>query len=427
MKQRIYILGGGTFNPVRAHTSLATPAFGETARALSEKFNKLIQEKYSENYEVVTVLTKMADYTSKIVTNEDVEKVVKEIIADPLARGVVFNIALSDFEGEIDGVKSGKYAPRLETAKGVIQMKLTPSKKLIGMFREQRKDIFVVGFKTTSEKTEDEQYLRGLKLLKKNSLNIVLANDLVTRTNMLIVPEESRYFITKDRNEVLDGLTKMFFARLQNHFTRSTVVEGESINWRSEVVPENLRQVVDYCIENGAYKPFLGKTAGHFAVKIDKNTIATSKRKTNFNNLDSVGLVKIESKNKDEVVAYGAKPSVGGQSQRIIFSEHPEMDCIAHFHCPIKDDAYELARIPVAPQWQNECGSHECGQNTSNHLKEFDLGDGDKIKVVFLDEHGPNIVFNKSTNANKVIDFISKNFDLSKKTGGLVEEYADLE
>lgn len=425
MKKRIYILGGGTFTHVRAHMSLAAPAFGETARQLSTKFNEYVSDNnLQEDYEIVTIFTKMADHTSKIVTNDDVERVVEEIINDPLARGVVFNIALADFQGTIGNVQSGKYATRLETAKGDEVINITPTKKLIGMFRKERKDIFVVGFKTTSEKTEDEQYVHGLKLLKKNSLNIVLANDLVTRTNMLIVPEEARYSVTKNRDDVLNMLTKMFFARIANKFTRSTVVDGQTIDWNSSIVPDNLRKVVNHCIANGAYKPFLGKTAGHFAVKIDNKTIATSKRKTNFNELDKVGLVKIESKNKDEVIAYGAKPSVGGQSQRIIFSEHPEMDCIAHFHCPIKDDAFELSRIPVAPQWQNECGSHDCGQNTSKNLKEFDLGEGDKIKVVYLDEHGPNIVFNRQTNPNKVIEFIDKNFDLQKKTGGLVEEFS---
>jgi hypothetical protein len=38
-----------------------------------------------------------------------------------------------------------------------------------------------------------------------------------------------------------------------------------------------------------------------------------------------------------------------------------------------------------------------------------------------LDNHGPNIVFHHSINPQEVIDFIKENFDLSDKTGGLVE------
>lgn len=133
-----------------------------------------------------------------------------------------------------------------------------------------------------------------------------------------------------------------------------------------------------------------------------------------------MGLVRVESKNDDEVIAYGARPSVGGQSQRIIFREHSQLDCIVHLHCPVKPDAPEKALIPVREQWPNECGSHECGRNTSRGLRYVDLGDGDKLAVVFLDSHGPNIVFNRQTPPEKVMRFIDRNFDLGAKTGGLV-------
>ncbi len=111
-------------------------------------------------------------------------------------------------------------------------------------------------------------------------------------------------------------------------------------------------------------------------------------------------------------LSFGAKPSVGGQSQRIIFNEHKDAECIVHFHCPVKENN---VGIPIREQRPYECGSHECGKNTSDGLKEFD-----GIKAVMLDEHGPNIVFNRNIPAEKVIQFIEHNFDLSQKTGGLV-------
>lgn len=212
-----------------------------------------------------------------------------------------------------------------------------------------------------------------MNLLKSNSCNLVLAND------------------TGNRRKV---------------------VPGDSIAWRSEAVPDNLRKVVDHCINRGAYKPFRGSTAGHFAVKVNDTTFITSKRKTNFNNLDHIGMVKVESTGPDNVIAYGAKPSVGGQSQRIVFAEHPEYDCIVHFHCPPKPQA----DVPTRPQKYLECGSHECGRNTSQGLKEVEDG----IKVVYLDNHGPNIVFRKDVQPERVIDFIERNFELGLKTGGLV-------
>lgn len=419
--KNIVIIGGGTFNHVRNHLSLSAPAFGSTARKISEIVeNQLGEQNLQNDYKVKLILTKMADNKSNIVTNSDVEELVTKLIEDPQTKAIFFNVALADFNGIIDGVESGKYAERLKTSHGDTQMTLTPSDKLIGMIRKERKDIFVIGFKTTTGFNPDEQYIRGLELLKNNSLNIVLANDTVERRNMIIVPEESRYCVTTDRDEALQFLVKMTLSRMKNKFTRSTVIDGKPVDWNSNVVPAALRTVVNHCIKEGAYKPFLGKTAGHFAVKIDDNEILTSIRKTNFNNLDKVGLVKIESKNEDEVIAHGFKPSVGGQSQRIIFKENPELDCIVHFHSPVKPE-FKESIVPVKPQWPNECGSHQCGQNTSNGLKTIDLGDGDSLKVVYLDEHGPNIVFNQSTPADKVINFIDKHFDLKQKTGGLVE------
>lgn len=127
--------------------------------------------------------------------------------------------------------------------------------------------------------------------------------------------------------------------------------------------------------------------------------------------LDKNGLVKVVTDGPDSVIAYGSKPSVGGQSQRIVFHEHQEYDCIVHFHCPKKPNSL----VPEVSQKEYECGSHQCGQNTSRGLQKFG-----NLSAVYLQEHGPNIVFHKSINPQEVIDFIEANFDLDEKTGGYV-------
>lgn len=413
----IHIIGGGTVSHVRCHTALCMPAYGETAIALAEYMNaEIVDTMNIGNYRVQLHLTKMADPRgSNIETNEDVEALLDQLIADPDTRGIIWNVALTDFDGKIGEVESGKYAERLSSAVSPV-MHMTPKKKLVNKIRETRKDIFAVGFKTTFDESPDIQYRKGLKLLKRNSLNLVVANDTGTRNNMIIAPEETRYQESTDRELVLRRLCKIMLSRMSNTFTRSTVIPGENVPWDSSEVPSNLREVVDYCIDQGAYKPVLGKTAGHFAVKVADDTFLTSVRKSNFNDLSKVGLVKIVSSGEDQVIAYGSKPSVGGQSQRIIFREHQDLDCIVHFHCPPRD----VNLVPVAQQWPNECGSHECGRNTSAHLRLFDLGDGHSLKMVYLDSHGPNIVFNRNTPAQKVKAFIDQHFDLSDKTGGLL-------
>lgn len=422
--KNIEIIGGGTVSHVRNHLALTAPAYGNTARKLHNLCVEKVVGDMMFDYNVNLHLTKMANAgKGKLETNEDVSRLVDELIANPDTKIIFFNPALVDYEGSVDFYQpntignaykqtlSGKYQPRLKTSDGNKSLTIVPLPKLISKIRKERKDIFLVAFKTTCGATEDEQFLTGLHLLKSNSCNLVLANDTKTRTNMIITPEQARYHVSTDRDMVLGELVKMAIARSQLTFTRSTIVEGQPVAWDDKAVPAALRTVVNHCIEKGAYKPFNGATVGHFAVKVNKETFLTSRRKTDFNKLHEVGLVKIESTGVDSVVAYGSRPSVGGMSQRIIFNEHPEMDCIAHFHCPPKAEA----KLSVREQKYLECGSHQCGKNTSDGLKEEVPG----IKCVYLDNHGPNIVFNRNIDPQLVIEFIDKNFDLSQSTDGV--------
>lgn len=43
------------------------------------------------------------------------------------------------------------------------------------------------------------------------------------------------------------------------------------------------------------------------------------------------------------------------------------------------------------------------------------------MSAVYLDQHGPNIVFHHSINPREVIEFIELNFDLEQSTGGYLK------
>lgn len=410
--KKIIVIGGGTYNYVRAHLALAAPAFGESAKQIAE-----LTKVHCPLLTTELVLTKMADSQSMIITNNDLETHIDQLIKDNTIKCIIFNAAVCDFEGQVGDVHSSKYAERLHTSDGSQLMHLTPSEKIIGNIRKYRKDIFVVGFKTTNNKTPEQQFAQGLSMLKRNSINLVIANDLVTRNNMLITPEEGVYNYGVDRKTCLLEMVQMMNYRTHLSFTRSTVLSGSPVSWNDQRVYSCLHHVINWCIQMGAYKPFNGVTTGHFAAKLSDTEFLTSIRKTNFNKINDVGLVYVKSDGPDSVIAYGAKPSVGGQSQRIVFNTFKHLDCIVHFHCPLRSDAIDT--IPVVSQFEYECGSHECGQNTASGLKHI----RDGIYAVMLDNHGPNIVFNHEIDPQSVIQFISDNFDLEKSSSGFEQVY----
>lgn len=424
MIKNLHTIGGGTFSHVRCHMALATPAFGSTAKYL-HNLAQIEKRSWSTNafekpLRPYLHLTRMAG-GDKLVTNEDVAKLVDELVADPETGMIIFNPALVDFRGHIVGpsdplhphelaeTPSGKYETRLKSRTIFEKMLLYAQPKILSRIRKERKDIFLVAFKTTAGATDDEQYFAGLKLLKENSCNLVLANDVVTRQNMIITPEEARYHITQDRDAALQGLMDMAMARYGLTYNRTEIVPGEPVPWNSNRIPQSLRSIVDWCIAQGAYKPIRGKTVGHFSFRENDGKFLVSRRKVNFNQLEEFGVVEVAIDADYKIKATGNKPSAGAQTQRLIFEDHPQYDCIIHFHCPLKD----YSDIPVRSQYEYECGSIECGRNTSQGLKKYG-----SLSAVMLDQHGPNIVFNHAANPEEVINFIRYHCDLSKKTGG---------
>jgi hypothetical protein len=419
--KRIYIFGGGTLAHVTSHFAVCAPAYGTTA----EQLYCLARDRFGDVVDVELELTKMAG--GSLETNEDVERRIDQLKADPSTKIIFFSVAMCDWAPtqlttriNVAGkdtycphtVSLSKHASRLET-RGVdeVTIRLEPALKIISSIRTGRKDIFLVGFKTTCGATKQQMYEKGLRLCKEGSVNLVLVNDVKTRWNMIVTPEEAAYHETSDRAEVLKQLVDMAWYRSQLTFTQSMVVDGKPVAWSDSRVPHSLRTVVDHCIKGRAYKTFNGGTVGHFAVRLSETEFLTSIRKSDFNRLTEVGLVYVKTDGPDTVLAYGAKPSVGGQSQRIVFNDHPGFDCIAHFHCPLRPNHPD--DIPVKSQREVECGSHACGRQTSNGLRQFG-----NLKAVYLDQHGPNIVFPSTIDPQEVIDFIERNFDLSQKTGG---------
>jgi hypothetical protein len=430
----IHIIAGGTVNHIRPHFAVSAPAYGRTGNFLQNYLAGLVHgHKELPYYEVVGHYTKMAAgpfQTTTLETNDDIAHLVDALVANPDTKIIFMPVALCDFNPtsleDLPGlnrtIEIGKEYDRL-TSDHPFQVTFAPAAKIIRTIRRTRKDIFLVGFKSMSNVSEDTLFEAGLKLLKKSSCNLVFANDLKTKACIIVTPEQSGYvFPAGQRRAALEKLAGMALQRAQGTFTRSNVQQGDLVPWDSDMIPTSLRTVVNHLISRGAYRPFLGSTVGHFAFKVDDKTFLTSIRKTNFNNFKDEfdpqiqnGLVRVVAEDNDNVLAYGARPSVGGQSQRIIFSEHKDVDCIVHAHIPVRPGRESI--LSHRSQENVECGSHQCGQNTSNGLVRV-LPDAPAYAVM-LDKHGPNVVFHQSVDPRKIIDFIEENFDPTRQTSEL--------
>jgi hypothetical protein len=242
-------------------------------------------------------------------TPEDIEALVDKLVADPDTRVIIFNVAMVDFkpieittELGIAGTRKvhtdfGKYSRRLSSSSSAI-LALSPYQKVINKIRKERKDILLVGFKTTCGATKEEQYNKGLKLCKDASANIVFVNDVDKdriecidminqllksyedhipspppcmqifkqtakfinimqeaestekealiklrdsfQNNGLVTPEESSYWYNT-RDEALDGLVQMVLNRVKGEFVRTTVVEGDTVSWNDTIIPQTFK------------------------------------------------------------------------------------------------------------------------------------------------------------------------------------------
>jgi hypothetical protein len=174
--KKCVIFGGGTFSHVSCHLALAAPAFGETARKMSSMF---VAMKTGMDCELV--LTKMADPTSDLITSNDVSTYVDQLLTDMSVKIVVMNAAICDFEMDSpsDEARLSSQKDYPATLKGV-------KTKIIAKIKSVRPDIIVCGFKTTHGATRQEQLDKATESMKSSGIDMVLANDLETRSNVLV-------------------------------------------------------------------------------------------------------------------------------------------------------------------------------------------------------------------------------------------------
>jgi hypothetical protein len=175
---KVIVFGGGTFNHISCHLALAAPAFGETAKRLHAMFED------NGTLESQLVLTKMADPTSDLITNADITEFVEVLLEDVEVKAIVMNAAICDFEMDnpSDQARLSSSQDYQVTLKGI-------QGKILTLIKKRRPDIIVAGFKTTHGASKVEQVAKAFTSMAQSGLDIVLANDLDSRSNILVNKE----------------------------------------------------------------------------------------------------------------------------------------------------------------------------------------------------------------------------------------------
>lgn len=199
---KVIVIGGGTFNHVSCHLALAAPAFGTTAKQLHQMFvdNGMMESQL--------VLTKMADPASTLVTNDDVQRYVDEMVTDFSVKAVIMNAAICDFEMDNPG------GSRLSSSQDYPVMLKGVNGKIISTIRARRPDIILAGFKTTHGDSPVSQLAKASASMAASGLDFVLANDVGTRNNILLtnglrVYQGSREFILDKLVEEVVGVYRI--------------------------------------------------------------------------------------------------------------------------------------------------------------------------------------------------------------------------
>lgn len=430
---------------VAPHFSLCAPAYGSVG---GDIYHNLYHEL---DFKPILIETQMAHRfgrgpiydaekiireagLNKLETNDDLSKLIDYLIAQDSTRGIIMAAAVCDWEPDTllfkkKGVhyatdKFGKDVDRLSTSEGRMDLYVKPADKIISKIRKERKDIFLVGFKATAGKTKEETYAAGLHSLKANSANIVFANDVHTKMNVIVTPEEYPYYY-EDRTEATVNLCKMIAARTKLTFTRTVVIDNNNLVnplklKEEQCIPYNFIAVLAWLINEGVYKPFRGNTTGHFGCKVVGQSYKTisSVRKKNHNNVLEEGMVPIYESQNDVIVAGGAKPSVGEHTQQAIYNAlGDKVHSVVHFHCDLRENS-GFPEKAIKSQFNFECGSNQCAENAVSGMTCIYPG----VYACHLEGHGPNIAFHKEVYMEDMTRILRTYWNLEEKSGGNIKE-----
>lgn len=220
------------------HFAICAPAYGQVGRRITRQLAKHIARQPNlAAWSTHLIPTKMAGrpapkvrrqlaelgYTGNLETNADLHSLAHCLLESPSTGCIVMAAAICDFEPDAmqvhaDWVEAsqtsafGKDQPRLHHAQ-LVTLRLRSSEKIVASIKAQRPDILLVSFKTTAGCSQRELARQAAENAQKTASDLVFANDLHTRQNLVVQPD-GQYRLGASRSEALAWLCASIAERL---------------------------------------------------------------------------------------------------------------------------------------------------------------------------------------------------------------------
>lgn len=389
-KKQVYVVAGGTHSQNSNTNHICEIAFAD--EKIGETLHSLLTQRFAENANCEKVHTKQFSKHKKgfeTCTNHELQNAFSHYVGPD--RIVVIAASLCSPDSSTPKEKGIETRPYAEEA--------------IAHIKGSSRETFVVAYKQTQCTSTEHQYKIALTFLRKTKINLVLCFDSQLQVWMVVAPEEATYHVTTDRMECFKGLVDMIWHRCQNTYVRTNVIVGDMIQLeKSSTISVEFKQIMNHCMANHVFKLCNGITVGHFAYKLNDEKFYSSIRK--YDHRERVVMTEVRA-SEDKIICVGGKPSAGVQVQRMIFKEHPELNCVLHFHCPLLPSV----SLPTTSQREFDCGSLECAKNTLQAMRK-----AEHIWVAYSENHGPTLAFNHS-HYREVMKFMDRHFCFDSKTG----------
>lgn len=344
------VTAGGTSEPiddVRVITNLSTGRFGHAlaAELASNDINTV---------ELCPVSTTQRLGSEEGVRYEhfDTTDSLRHLLVDRTDKPdiILHAAAVSDYKP----VRStGKISSEQES----LTIKLERTPKIISELRERYgSEVFIAGFKLLSGVSEAELVGAAITQLKRNRLNMVVANDLQNLKDgqhplFAVTAEGGVIPFSGERSKVARELASFVLRRVNVQWFRSVNSQ--------EVIPDMSNAAFGDVLSLVRDMHLLTDDSGNISVNVGEGKLLVSPRQVDKSALIEQDAVPVTVDTDNRIVTYlgDRKPSIDTGVSSLLYREHPDIEAIIHFHngwgrmnvktgfpfpCGVKEEADEM-------------------------------------------------------------------------------------